>query len=247
MEELLRPLRTDSLTDVFVSRFEELILSGKLTIGQRLPSERELALMLRVSRPVVHEGLVVLVQKGLVAMKPRVGTVVSDYRRSGSLALLTSLLTYAEGPVGAKLLDDVLQLRRLLEVEAARLAARHRTAGALRDLEQHLARETPSSPAGPADPAALAAADFDFHHLVALATGSSVYPLLFHSFRPLFVNLAGRFYSSEAILREVHRFHAQVVEAIAAKDEEGAADAMRRMLDHGARTLARAQRKGGKP
>ncbi|MGC4115107.1 MAG: pyruvate formate lyase family protein [Myxococcales bacterium] len=133
MEQLLRPLRADSLTDVFVSRFEELILSGKLTIGQRLPSERELALMMKVSRPVVHEGLVVLGQKGLVTQKPRVGTVVADYRRSGSLTTLTSLLNYAEGTVGTRLLEDVLEMRRLLEVEAARLAARHRTAAALEE------------------------------------------------------------------------------------------------------------------
>jgi len=37
---LLEPLKTDSLVEAFVKRFEELILSGKITIGQQLPSER---------------------------------------------------------------------------------------------------------------------------------------------------------------------------------------------------------------
>ena len=60
LEQLLEPIKTDSLKDVFVIRFEELILSGKVKIGQKLPSERELALQLGVSRPVVHEGLVEL-------------------------------------------------------------------------------------------------------------------------------------------------------------------------------------------
>ena len=54
---LLEPLKTDSLVEAFVKRFEELILSGKITIGQQLPSERELAKTLGVSRPVVHDGL----------------------------------------------------------------------------------------------------------------------------------------------------------------------------------------------
>ena len=70
MEALLTPIKTESLKDVFVLRFEELILSGKFGIGQKLPSERELALQLGVSRPVVHEGLVELSSRGLVTLTP---------------------------------------------------------------------------------------------------------------------------------------------------------------------------------
>src|SRR5512137_2428558 len=84
MKEILKPLKADSLVEVFISRFENLILTGKIAIGQKLPSERELALQLGVSRPVVHEGLVDLAAKGLVTMKPRVGTMVNDYRKEGS-------------------------------------------------------------------------------------------------------------------------------------------------------------------
>ena len=73
MQVLLKPIRTESLKELFIRRFEELILSGKFPIGQKLPSERELALQLNVSRPVVHEGLVDLAAKGLVTMIPRVG------------------------------------------------------------------------------------------------------------------------------------------------------------------------------
>ena len=57
MNSMLKPLKAESLKEVFISRFEDLILTGKLAIGQRLPPERELAVQLGVSRPVVHEGL----------------------------------------------------------------------------------------------------------------------------------------------------------------------------------------------
>ena len=90
MKAMLQPIKTESLTEIFVLRFEELILSGKLSIGEKLPSERELSLQLNVSRPVVHEGLMELAHKGLVIMKPRVGAVISDYRNNGSLAILNS-------------------------------------------------------------------------------------------------------------------------------------------------------------
>ncbi len=56
MQDLLKPIKTESLKEVFVARFEDLILSGKLSIGQKLPSERELAMQLNVSRPVVHDS-----------------------------------------------------------------------------------------------------------------------------------------------------------------------------------------------
>ena len=110
-------------------------------MGQKLPSERALALQLGVSRPVVHEGLVELAARGLVTMKPRVGAVVSDYRRQGSLALLDSLISYRRGAVDQTLLDGLLSLRRLVESETARLAARNRTNDDLHELEQILARE----------------------------------------------------------------------------------------------------------
>ena len=126
MQELLAPLQSPSLKDVFIERFEELILSGQLKIGQKLPSERELALRLGVSRPVVHKGLVDLEAKGLVTLMPRVGAVVNDYRREGSLALLNSLVTYQKGRLGPDLQTSLLDVRRLFEVETARLAARHR-------------------------------------------------------------------------------------------------------------------------
>ena len=72
--------------------------------------ERELAVMLRVSRPVVHEGLVDLAAKGLVTLIPRVGTLVNDYRKDGSLAFLASFLNTPEGKLEPGLLDNILSL-----------------------------------------------------------------------------------------------------------------------------------------
>ena len=126
MQGLLKPIRTESLKEVFINRFEELILSGKISVGQRLPSERELAVQLGVSRPVVHEGLLDLAAKGLVTMIPRVGTIVNDFRKEGSLSLLTSLVNYHQGGLEPHLLGSLLEMRQLFEVESARLAAHHR-------------------------------------------------------------------------------------------------------------------------
>ena len=230
MQELLKPIKSESLKDICVARFEELILSGKLAIGQKLPSERELALQLRVSRPVVHEGLVDLAAKGLVSMKPRVGTVVNDYRKEGSLSLLTSLVNYHQGRLDAGLLDSLLEMRILFEVETARLAALNRDGEHLEAFEQILEKQKAISFD---QTQKITELDFDFHLLIALATGNRIYPLLLNSFKQFYCNLARQFFSNPQVVETVFRFHQDMVSAIRKKDAVQAAAIMRDMLAHG--------------
>ena len=234
MQNLLEPLRTNSLKEVFIQRFEELILSGQIAIGQKLPSERELALQLGVSRPVVHEGLVVLEARGLVTMVPRVGTIVNDFRTEGSLALLTSLVQYQEGQIEPDLLESLLQMRLLFETEAARLAASTRSTDQLAAFDDILAQE---DQADPADVVALSSLDFQFHHLVSMASGNLVYPLLLNSFKECYLNLASQFYSDPAVVSLVFDFHKKLVAAITSGDGPAAAEIMKLMLNHGASHL----------
>jgi fatty acid metabolism transcriptional regulator FadR len=234
MQELLKPIRAESLKDVFIRRFEELILSGKFPIGQKLPPERELALQLGVSRPVVHEGLVDLAAKGLVTMIPRVGTLVNDYRREGSLALLTSLVNYHRGNLEPGLLVSLLEMRQLFEVETARLAALHRNREQLDFLCALLQKEDSINHL---DVDAICELDFDFHHLLALASGNHIYPLLLNSFKHCYANLAGQFFSDPTVVPVVFDFHKKMVKAIQDKDEKSAATIMEQMLNHGAEHL----------
>jgi fatty acid metabolism transcriptional regulator FadR len=240
MQELLKPIRTESLKDVFIRRFENLILSGKFPIGQKLPSERELALQLGVSRPVVHEGLVDLAAKGLVTMLPRVGTVVNDYRKEGSLSILTSLVNYHQGNLEPGLLVSLLEMRLLFEVETIRLAARHRNREQLDVLCTLLRKEDTINHQ---DVAAICELDFDFHHLIALASGNHIYPLLLNSFKHCYTNLSGQFFSDPTVVPVVFEFHQKMVKAIKDKNEKSAARIMERMLSHGAEHLSgKAQR-----
>jgi GntR family transcriptional regulator, transcriptional repressor for pyruvate dehydrogenase complex len=210
MQEILMPIKTESLKDVFVSRFEEFILSGKLSIGQKLPSERELALQLGVSRPIVHEGLVDLAAKGLVTIKPRVGTIINDYRKQGSLAILSSLINYHDGFIEPKLLDSMLEMRLLFEVEAARLAALRRTDDHMEAFKGILEKEEKASRAKIEKVVGL---DFEFHHLVSIASGNVVYPLLINSFSQVYTNLSRQFFSDKKLIPHVFRFHGEMVEA----------------------------------
>ena len=234
MQELLKPIRTESLKDIFIKRFEELILSGNFPVGQKLPSERELALQLGVSRPVVHEGLVDLAAKGLVTLIPRVGTMVNDYRKEGSLSLLTSLVNYHQGDLEPELLTSLLEMRLLFEIETARLTALNRTNEQLRSFYALLHEEDNIDNHGIEKVSEL---DFNFHHLVALSSGNRIYPLLLNSFKQCYINLAGHFFHDSTVVPEVFNFHNQMVKAFEDKDEKSAAQIMTRMLAQGAEYL----------
>lgn len=231
----LTPLAVPSLKDVFVERFEGLILSGELAIGQRLPSERELALQLGVSRPVVHAGLAQLEARGLVTVRPRARAEVADYRRCGSLSLLTSLVNHQRVDVDPTLLQGMLEMRRLVETETARCAALHRTAEDVRRLETLIEaeREAPSR-----DVVQVTDLDFEVHHTVALASGNPVYPLLIKSFEPAYKNFSGQFFSEPSVASLVVEFHGQLLRCIEARDADGAVNVMEQLLDHGQRVLA---------
>lgn len=234
MQELLAPLQSPSLKDIFIERFEELILSGQLKIGEKLPSERELALRLGVSRPVVHKGLVDLEAKGLVTLMPRVGAVVNDYRREGSLALLTSLVSYQKGRLEPDLQTSLLDVRRLFEVETARLAALHREEAHVNALQLIVEEEMQTRSQ---DMARIAALDFRFHHLLSLASGNQIYPLLINSFKQVYLNLAMQFFEDPTVVQTVHAFHRLMLKAIENRDDAAAVSVMQRLLAHGADRL----------
>lgn len=234
MLELLTPLKSESLVEVFIRRFEELIISGKISIGEKLPSERELALQLGVSRPVVHEGLVELESKGLVTIKPRAGATVNDYRREGSPALLESLIRYSSGKIRPEIFDSILRMRVLFETETAAMAAVNRTDENLAEFEQIIADEKNSHPS---DIETQVRLDFSFHLLVAIASGNHAYPLLLNSFKDLYTNLTRGFFKVEGVADYVFKNHEKLYKTIKAGDKKSAVKIMSALIEHGERHL----------
>jgi len=230
----LYPLKTDRLKDVCIRRFEELILSGGFSAGERLPPERDLAKRLGVSRPVVHEALVDIAAKGLVSMTPRIGATVNDFRRQGSIALLTSLLEYHQGKLDPKLLEGMLNMRLLVETENARLSAKNRTDAQLEEFYELLKQE---AQANHSDIEAVTQLDFEFHLLVTIATDNLLYPLLLNSFKPVYTNLTSQFFQDHSVVPEVFDFHRQLVDAIRERNEQQSVDIMWKLLKHGEERL----------
>lgn len=134
-EVLFRPVRSGNSFEDTVARLLQTIRLGIVHPGEPLPPERDLAVRFSVSRDTVRDAIKSLSDAGyLVARRGRYGgTFVSDPLPSAS--------TDAAIPTAAEL-DDVLGLREILEVGAARAAAARELTGVQRDLLWTRLRET---------------------------------------------------------------------------------------------------------
>ena len=70
-----------SLKELFVRQIREMILSGQLAVGSKLPSEREISKQMQVSRAVINSGFAELEKQGFLEVHPRQGVFVADYGR----------------------------------------------------------------------------------------------------------------------------------------------------------------------
>ncbi|MEM7599013.1 MAG: FadR/GntR family transcriptional regulator [Pseudomonadota bacterium] len=116
------PVGHESVADAATAQIEDLIASGVLRQGAKLPSERELADMLGISRPKLREALQTLEERGLVTTKHGEGTFVSALTGQAMLPALLALYGRHEPAF-----FDYLEYRREQERFAAGLAAERAT------------------------------------------------------------------------------------------------------------------------
>jgi GntR family transcriptional repressor for pyruvate dehydrogenase complex len=150
------------------------VTSGRIAPGSRLPREKDLAAQFGVSRGVARECVRGLEERGLVTVKHGRGATVSDASRWHVLDpdVLEALLG---SPDGAAVLGEYLECRRILEIEAAGLAAERAGAPQLAALSGALARMTAGAERAGGNAAAedlYHEADIAFHRALIDATGN---------------------------------------------------------------------------
>lgn len=119
---LFEPIGHESVAHAAVAQVEDLIASGILRQGRKLPSERELAEMLGISRPKLREALQILEERGLVQTRHGEGSFVAALTGQAMLPALLALYGRHEPAF-----FDYLEYRREQECFAARLAAARAT------------------------------------------------------------------------------------------------------------------------
>lgn len=90
-------INVTSVREQFVRDIENMILSGELKIGEKLPPARELCKLMGVSLTTVSTGITELANRGFIEVKPRHGAYVADYIRNGTAETFFSVLRYNGG------------------------------------------------------------------------------------------------------------------------------------------------------
>lgn len=210
-------------TDVLFSYLREQILSGALSLGSNLPSERELAIHLGVSRPVLREALRALAMIGVVEIRRGSGTFLRRPDAS-SLGQFFAFTMMYDVPIA----EDVTEARIAVECQAARLATKRAT---VTDFEM-LQRAFERIEATINDPESGAEADYAFHSCLVAAAHVPVLSALYaalaeclhrtHLYRRRSIPLSAEF---QAYLIDDHR---GILAALAEGSEEQVDKILRR-------------------
>lgn len=212
---------------IVADRIQQMIREERIAPGERLPSERDLAIKLSVSRASLREALLALELGGVVEVRGGSGVYVSE-----TSAADTSLAEAGPGPF------EVLSARRLIEAEVAAIAARMATDGAV----DAILRAVEEMERQHSDKSSNEQADRNFHLAIARATGNSalvgVMGYLWDQRGHLWHKLKEHFQTEELRL-ETLADHRRIVEAIAARNPAEAKRAMRAHLERVTRTFSR--------
>ncbi|MDV2987664.1 UNVERIFIED_CONTAM: FadR/GntR family transcriptional regulator [Methylobacteriaceae bacterium AG10] len=209
-------------------RMIERSIRENLSVGERLPSEAEMSRQLQVSRPVVREALAFLRADGLVESR----------QGQGLFATAQSVLRMRVEdlrPDGAGLLD-LLEMRRALEAETARLAAARRTPADIERLRAALDAMAEADAAGRDG----VAEDLAFHLAIAATSRNPLLIKMIHFWSALLQDTIAVIREADKaddrVLRTRQMRHAAIFHHIEAGDAEAA---HRAMIDHMSETLDR--------
>ena len=173
-EEIVAP----TVKELFIDRIENLILTGELQIGEKLPSERELAEKMKISKTAVHSGISDLQRKGFLKVVPRIGIFVDDYTANGTLEVLASIIRHNQGKMTSRNVRSILEVRAAIESIAVKdiIAADDPKIGEkLKEIALKADNET--------DPYQLAEIFYEFHHCICTSSGNIIIPLIMNAFR----------------------------------------------------------------
>lgn len=201
------------------------IVRGEVVPGASLPPEHEIEACYHVSRSVVREAMKILAAKGLISVRPRLGTHV---RPPWEWVLLDrdvlGWMRSANG-IDPELMTALVETRAIIEPAAAGLAARRATLEDCQRIDQALQ----AMRAGRGDPKAAIIADKAFHLAILDATHNPV----LRSFRSAIDTILSAVFdlTVDAFVANLPN-HAAVAEAIYARDPESARAAMDKVLNY---------------
>jgi DNA-binding FadR family transcriptional regulator len=214
-----------SLVDTVIAQLRAQIMGGQWRRNERIPTEEQLTVLLGVGRNTIREAVRALVHTGMLEVRQGDGTyVISDRDPSAALRQIDSAT-----------LRDQLEVRRALEVEAARLAALRRTDADLAAMRQSLdARGSWSDEASLAE---FVERDARFHLSVVEASHNAALMELYRYFWSSIQSTIARTEHGHDLPEPTLADHEAIYDAILEGDASAAATAAHRLLSPAIRAI----------
>ena len=219
-----KPIKTKKIYEEIVEQIKEMISKGELNPGDKLMPERDLAERLQVGRSAVREAYRALEAIGIIQIRPGEGTFVREMGTK-SMTEIMSLVLMTE----KNALCELLELRRIIEVEAAGLAARRRSEDDLKSMKKFLEQMKVDIESGNLGELA----DMKFHYAVTAAAQNSLLMRFMNTIsetmKTLLRTAREQLYITPGTPERLYQEHVLVYQAIVAGSVE---EARKAMLDH---------------
>lgn len=161
MDNILKPMSTQSIVDRIVERITNAIINGDLKAGDKIPTELELSEAIGVGRNSIREAIKILVSQGVLNIKRAEGTFVCDRFSSSMLnPLIYGLILEKDAA------KDIVELRRTFETGILELVIRRITDAQSSMLDQALRQLTQALDQPVVTSEQVLEADIAFHHVL---------------------------------------------------------------------------------
>jgi GntR family transcriptional repressor for pyruvate dehydrogenase complex len=214
-------VRRNKVYEDVARQIERLILK-KLRPGDKLPSERELAENLGVSRSSIRDAIRSLELMGVVEPRQGAGTIVCEISTNSLANPLANALKRKE-----ELVNELLDFRKMLEPPLAARAATHASVEEISEMEEILARQDKKQRQGEST----IVEDSEFHYSIALASGNSVVLKVLDILMDLLRETRERSLQIQGRPQKSLAGHRRILSAIKRRDAEAAKAAMRRHIE----------------
>lgn len=221
LKSTFETVRRDKVYEGVAKQIERLILK-RLQPGDKLPSERELAETLKVSRSSIRDAIRSLELMGLVEPRQGSGTIVRGLSAESLLNPFANALKHRQ-----ELVIELLDFRKMLEPPLAARAATHASPEEISEMEEVLERQAEKLSQGDA----AIDEDAEFHYSVALASDNSVVLKVLDILMDLLRDTRERSLQVVGRPQKSLAGHRRILIAIKRHDAEAANAAMRRHIE----------------
>ena len=213
-----------SRSEAVLNRLADLISEGRLSAGDTLPPESDLAAQFRVSKPTVREALRKLEMMGVIEIVHGRGSSI----RRISAEPLQFFLRLALGSL-ERGIEEIIEFRRSIEVSAAGLAAQNGTNDQIAELERHMGRMEAAS----VEHDSWVAWDLAFHAQIAAMTGNTLMSFMVEAMRPIMRDSISILHGQKQLrdAKKTLRRHTDIASAISRRDPAAAQEAMQAHFD----------------